>query len=167
MPGIVLLLLQKPGDELCPSWGCALRKSRMSETTCGKWTDSEGNENTWNQWLHFKEETVENRWDKAGHCSIETTGFCYRVPCRDNPGVLLKEASWFHSVITPQMLQSSFDVSAISINIQLLKEWFPLLFHLFTEWGHVGQTSRIWVKTVSGGLLTPSLINATLDGKRL
>lgn len=64
------------------------------------------------------------------------------------------------------MLQSSFDVSAKSINTQLLKNWFPLLFHLFTDWGHVGQTSRIWVKTVSGRLLTLGLINATLDGKK-
>lgn len=85
VPGIVLLLLQKPWDELCPSWGCALRKSRTSESTCDSWIGSEGNENTWNQWLHLKEETVENRWDKAGHCSTETTDFCYWVPCRDNP----------------------------------------------------------------------------------
>lgn len=65
------------------------------------------------------------------------------------------------------MLQNSSDVSAISINTQLQKNWFPLLSHLFTEWGHVGQTSRIWIKTVKGRLLTLSLMNATLDGKRL
>lgn len=119
LPGIVLLLLQNPWDELCPSWGCALRKSQTSESTCDNWIDSEWNENTWNQWLHLKEESVENRWDKAGHCSTETTGFCYRVPCRDNPRVLLKETSWFHCVRAPHTLHSSSDVSAISINTQL------------------------------------------------
>lgn len=119
VPGIVLLLLQNPWDELCPSWGCALRKSQTSESTCDNWMDSEWNENTWKQSLHLKEETVESRWDKAGHCSTETTGFCYRDPCRDNPRALLKETSWFHCVRAPHMLQSSSDVSAMSINTQL------------------------------------------------
>lgn len=61
-----------------PSWGCALRESQTSESPCDNCIDPEWDENTWNQWLHLKGETVEKRWDKAGHCSTETSGLCYR-----------------------------------------------------------------------------------------